>query len=160
MTRTNHSRWAFAIGVVLLAVLAGTRAQAQDEQKKPEAEAEIDRAPMDCVLLNRVSRNVAANDHQVVFFMRGGTYYRNDLDAACGALTAGETRLVFHYETRSAKVVRICKTDAFTVERQASRLGCGLGEFTPITAAEVEALTGKPVAAPAASDSGSRNRRN
>ena len=103
--------------------------------------------------MNRVARNTAVNDRQVVFFMRGNTYYRNDLDATCQALKPGEGRLVFHYRTRSAKITRLCDTDSFTIERQLSPVGCGLGKFNPITAEEVAALTGKPVAAPPAANS-------
>lgn len=144
MTRTTFPRWALVMGTVLLAAVAGTPAQAQDEEP-------LDRTSTDCILVNRVSRNTAVNDHQVVFFMRGNLYYRNDLDGACQALTPGETRLVFHYRTRSAKISRLCDYDSFTVERQVSRIGCGLGEFHPITAEEAAALTGRP--APAASSS-------
>jgi hypothetical protein len=157
MTRT-HPRWALVISAGLLAAMAGTRAQAQDEAQPAPAEEQLDRTPEDCVLMNRVSRNVGVNDRQVVFFMRGGTYYLNVLDGACQALTAGDTRLVFHYNTRSAKITRLCDTDSFTVERQTSRLGCALGQFTPITAEEAAALTGQPVAAPAASSSGDDQR--
>jgi hypothetical protein len=82
--------------------------------------------------------------------MRGGTYYLNTLDGACQSLTPGADRLVFHYRTRSAKITRLCDTDSFTVERQTSRIGCGLGLFHPITAAEAAALTGKPLPAAAA----------
>jgi hypothetical protein len=105
--------------------------------------------------VNRISKNVAANNAQVVFFMKGGTNYINVLDTACQALTKGETRLIFQYETRSAKLTRLCDTDGFTVERQTSRIGCALGAFIPITPEEAAALTAKPVAAPAASSSGS-----
>ncbi|HJR69747.1 MAG TPA: hypothetical protein VKA43_06885 [Gammaproteobacteria bacterium] len=158
MTRTTYPRLALVIGAVLLAAVAGTHAQAQGEaQPAPaQSEPEIDRTPEDCVVASRIARNVAVNDRQVVFFMRGDTYYRNDLDAACQSLTAGETRLVLHFRnTGSAKMARVCGTDAFTVERQTSRIGCGLGSFHPITADEAAALTGQPVAAPRASSSGS-----
>jgi hypothetical protein len=98
--------------------------------------------------------------------MKGNTYYRNDLDASCQVLTKGETRLVFHSRNSgSAKLARLCGTDSFTVERQISRIGCGVGQFTPITAEEATALTGVAAAPPASSsggDSGSsrRERRN
>jgi hypothetical protein len=165
MTRTTQPRWVFAVGAVLLAVATGTRAQAQGEAPPAQAAApaaqaaeQLDRTPTDCILLNRVSRNQGVNDHQVVFFMRGGTYYLNVLDAACQSLTAGADSLVFHYRTRSAKITRLCDTDAFTVERQTSRIGCGLGVFTPITAEEASALTGRPMPTPAASSSGNSER--
>jgi hypothetical protein len=157
MTRTTYPRLALVIGAVLLAAVAGTRAQAQGEAQPAAAagEAQIDRTPDDCVVADRISKNVAVNDRQVVFFMRGGsTFYRNDLDAACQSLTAGETRLVLHFKnTGSAKLARVCETDSFTVERQTSRIGCGLGKFHPVTAEEAAALTGQPVAAPRASSS-------
>lgn len=160
MTRIIHAAFALVISAAFLAAVTGTRAQAQSEESGAQApsEEQIDRTPEDCVLLNRVARNVAANNHQVVFFMKGNTYYRNDLDAACQALSAGDSRLVFHYRTRSAKITRLCDYDAFTVERQTSRIGCGLGQFHPITAEEAGALTGRPVATSSASSSGSDER--
>jgi hypothetical protein len=156
MIRNTYPRLALVIGAVLLAAVAGTRAQAQGEAQpaRAEGEAQIDRTPEDCVVASRISRNVAVNDRQVVFSMRGGTYYRNDLDTACQSLTAGESRLVLRFKnTGSAKLARVCETDVFTVERQTSRIGCGLGRFHPITAEEAAALTGQPVAAPPASSS-------
>ena len=156
MTRTTHPRLALAINALLLAAAAGTRAQAQEQPARAPDEAQLaqeqlDRTPVDCVLLNRVARKVAANDSQVVFFIKGGTHFLNVLDAACPALTKGDTRLVFNYQTRSAKITRLCDTDGFTVERQTSRIGCSLGKFIPITAEEAAALTVQSVAAPAAS---------
>lgn len=169
MTRTTYPRWALVIGTVLLAAMAGGRAQAQAEAPAApaQAEAQIDRTPEDCVVADRISKNVAVNDRQVVFFLRGGKVYRNDLDTACATLTAGETRLVLSFpNTGSAKLARVCETNSFTVERQISRIGCGLGRFHPITAEEAASLTGQPVAAPRASGSQSssgssrRERRN
>jgi hypothetical protein len=167
MIRTIQPRLGLAIGAVLLAGLAGAGAQAQGAAQPAEsaappaagaapggqAEEQLDRTPEDCVLLNRISNNTGVNPGQVVFSMRGGTYYLNVLDGACQALTAGQTRLVFQYRTGSQRISRLCETDTFTVERQAGRLGCGLGVFYPITPAEASALLGKPVAGPPASDS-------
>ena len=157
MARTSHPRLALSIGALVLAAAAGTHAQpaadaqpAAGESQAAQAQEQLDRTPTDCVLMNRVSRNVGVNDHQVVFYMRGNTYYLNNLDAACQALTKGADSFVFHYRTRSAKITRVCDTDSFTVERQTSRIGCGLGQFVPITAEEAAALTGRPVPAAAA----------
>lgn len=105
-------------------------------------------------MLNRVDRYVAASNSQVVFFMKGGTYYLNVLDTACESLTKGENRLAFRYETRSARLSRVCDVDGFTVDRQTTRIGCALGPFYPITAEEAAALTAQPAAAPAASNPG------
>ena len=165
MTRTIHARMGLVIGAALLAAMAGTRAQAQETQQAQweaqparsdaeRAQAELDRTPEDCVLLNRVARNVAVNDRQVVFFMKGGTNYLNVLDQSCPALKAGDYRLIFQYRTASAKITRLCDYDGFTVEKQTSRVACSLGAFIPITPEEAAALTAKPTAAPAASSSG------
>ena len=166
MTRSIHARMGLVIGAGLLAAMAGTCAQAQDAARQAQgeaqparseaekAQAELDRSPEDCVLLNRVARNVAVNDRQVVFFMKGGTNFLNVLDQSCPALTAGATRFIFQYRTASAKITRLCDYDGFTVERQTSRVACSLGQFIPITTEEAAALTAKPAAAPAAASSG------
>lgn len=164
MTRTIHAQIGLVIGAVALTAMAGVSAQAQEAQQAEgarrtlseaeKAQAELDRTPEDCVLLNRVDRNIAASDRQVVFFMKGGKNYLNVLDQSCPALKAGDYRLVFHYRTASAKTTRLCDYDAFTVERQTSRVGCSLGPFIPITPEEAAALTAKPAAAPAASNAG------
>jgi hypothetical protein len=145
--RTTHPRWLLVVSAVLLAAAAGTRAQAQgEEQKEP-----LDRTPASCVLLNRVAKSTGVTDRQVVIAMRGGTYYRNDLDGSCPQLAPGDTQLVYHYRTGSAKITRLCDTDSFTIDNKPSTGGCALGKFHPITAEEAAALTGKPVAAPTAS---------
>ena len=168
MTRTIRPRIRVMIGAILLATMAGARAQDQAAQGEGQpaqsdaakAQAELDRTPEDCVLLNRVSRYEAANDRQVVFFMKGGKNYLNILDTSCPALTAGASRFIFVYRTGSQKITRLCDYDGFTVEKQTSRVGCALGEFVPITAEEAAALTGKPVAAPAAGSSANDNGNN
>ena len=165
MTRTIHPRLALALGVLWLAAAAAQAQETQSTAQAAQAAAQIDRTPADCVLVNRIAKQVAANDAQVVFFMRGNTYYRNDLDAACPSLSAGETKLVFHYHNQgSPKLARLCDIDALTVEHQAGRGGCGIGKFNPITAEEAAALTGQPAAAssapaaPAANSSGTEQR--
>jgi len=162
MIRTTHPQLALTITAMLLVAAAGTCAHAQEQvseqaqrtsDEAQRAQEQLDRTPVDCVLLNRVARKEAASNSQVVFFIKGGTHYLNVLDGACAALTKGDTRLVFNYQTRSAKITRLCDTDGFTVERQTSRIGCSLGKFIPITAEEAAALTAEPAAAPAASNS-------
>lgn len=160
MTRSARSRSALMIAAVLLITAAGARARAQDAPQRSAEEArraqeELDRTPEDCVVLSRVDRHVAASNAQVVFFIKGGTYRLNVLDAACQALTKGESRLIFQYQTRSARLTRLCDVDGFTVERQTSRIGCALGPFYPITAEEAAALIAGPTA-PAATSEPSR----
>ena len=164
MTRTTHSRFALVIGAVLLATAAAMRAQAQEAQASQlseearRAQEELDRTPTKCVVISRISKNVAASNSHVVFYMKGDTQYINILDTACQALTKGETSLIFQYQNHSGKLSRLCDTDGFTVEHQTSRIGCALGAFVPITAEEAAALTAKSTAAPAASSSGGNQR--
>ncbi len=99
----------------------------------------------------RNSSAIGARDQRSVARCRGRHVRASS--SACPALTKGDTRLVFNYQTRSAKITRLCDTDGFTLERQTSRIGCSLGKFIPITAEEAAALTAQPVAAPVASSS-------
>jgi hypothetical protein len=155
MTRTTQRCFALVIAGALAGLAGGTQAQdGAAASSGSSAEEQLDRTPVDCVLLNRIARKVGVNDRQVVFFMRGNSYYLNVLDSSCPSLTPGETRLVFHARNNgSARIARLCNTDSFTVERQTSRVGCGFGQFTPIT--------GQPVAAPeeTGSDGGERGDR-
>jgi hypothetical protein len=159
MTRTPYSRIGLVMGALVLTAV-GMRAQAQETQGKEEdaaakAQEELDRTPTKCVVVNRISRKVAASNSQVVFFMKGGTNYLNVLDGACAALTKGETRLIYQLQNQgSQKLNRLCDSDGFTVERQTSRVGCSLGQFIPITAEEAAALVETPAAAPAAASPG------
>jgi len=99
-------------------------------------------------MANSIERDEAANDRTVVFIMRGKNkqIYRNDLPAACAFLKHGETELEYHYNTQSAKLVRLCNYDGITVQH-ANQITCALGTFNPITAEEAAALLGHPVGA-------------
>jgi hypothetical protein len=142
MARTYLAQSVLALPAMLFAILGSATAWAQ-------AEEQIDRKPVTCVLVNRIERGVGVNDRTVLFYMRGGQIFRNDLLQSCPALTAGETRLVYNYRVASAKITRLCG-DSFSVERKPG-LECLLGKFNPITAAEAQALRGEPSAAPPAS---------
>ena len=145
MIRTYRSHLALALATVLLASLASTPAEAQRrnrdnaEANATEQAAEIDRKPVNCIVENRIERSVLVNDRTVLFFMRGGLIYRNDLLQSCQGIAPGEDELEFQLEnTGSAKLARLCD-DSFSVQRRRG-FACLLGKYNPVTAEEAQAL--------------------
>jgi len=92
-----------------------------------------------CVSLNFVRETEVIDDRNILFYMRGGEIYRNVLPHRCPGL---ERRDAFMYRTT---LNRLCSVDVITV---LSPIGpgfmpgasCGLGNFYPVSEAEVEAL--------------------
>jgi hypothetical protein len=123
-----------ALAAVLVANTVAMRAWADDE---------IDREPLSCVLVKVIRNAQAADDHTLVFFMKGSAIYRNNLPAACPRLQPGETQITYLYRGGgSVKLQRLCDYDGFTATRDKLMQPCRLGQFNPITAAEADALLG------------------
>jgi hypothetical protein len=146
MARNNRGQ-ASRVGlaaVFVAACLAGAAAQAQGEQE------ELDRTPVNCLTVNRIDRDVAISDRIILFYVKGGTVYRNDLPGSCTILQLGETRITYLYRTQTARLTQVCDVDMITVDTPANRRNtCELGKFTPITPEEAELYrTGQFVAAP------------
>jgi hypothetical protein len=131
----------FALAVALLGSVAGPAVQAQEE---------LDRTPVNCLTVGRIDRDVAINDRIILFYVKGGAIYRNDLPGSCTILQLGETRLTYLYRTQTARLTQVCDVDMITVDTPANRRNtCELGKFTPITAEEAELYrSGQVVAAP------------
>jgi hypothetical protein len=120
---------------VLLPMLAAANALGQDS----EDEGAFDRTPEDCIIVSRIDQTDAIDDQNIIFRMRGDRVYRNTLPNKCPGL-ARENRI--GYETRSS---RLCKIDTITVLEDFGvgfRPGftCRLGQFVPLSEAEVEDL--------------------
>jgi hypothetical protein len=130
-----------AFGAVLLASVPAVYAQDTEKAAKP----------VTCIMANAIDRKSAVDNKTIVFFLKGDRYYRNDMPAACASLSKGETDLVYHYNTQSAKLTRLCNYDSITVENVPG-VGCPLGRFTPISGEEASQLTGLPVAASKATE--------
>ena len=122
-----------ALGIAALAAVVATPAQAQEE---------LDRKPTKCLLANTIMRTEAVDQRTVVLAVRGNKFYRSDLPGVCQNLRPGDTDFNFHYKTNTAKLTRLCDVDSFSIERRQNS-GCRFGQFTPITAEEAAALTGK-----------------
>ena len=116
----------------LLPLLAAATAAAQDE-------AAFDRTPRDCVVTQSIDKTDAVDDQNILFYMRGNKVYRNHLPRKCPGLER-ENRI--GYETHSS---RLCAIDTITVLEDFGvgiRPGftCRLGEFVPLSPAEIEEL--------------------
>jgi hypothetical protein len=92
-----------------------------------------------CIDTRRISRTDVIDEHNILFYMRGGVIYRNYLPSKCPAL-AREKR--FSYRTTTS---RLCDIDVVNVLYDyGSGLtrgpSCGLGKFYPISKDEAQAL--------------------
>jgi hypothetical protein len=132
MKRTAHT--AFRLATALLPLLAGASVLGQDD-----TEGAFDRTPQDCISVNRIDQVEAVDDQNLLFKMRGHAVYRNTLPSKCPNL-ARENRIA--YETVTS---RLCNIDQITV-LESYGIGfhpgfvCRLGEFVPLSPAEVEDL--------------------
>jgi hypothetical protein len=132
----------FLLAAALAASVPCT-AQAQGEQEQ------LDRTPVSCIPVNGIDRDFAISSRTILFFMRDGESYRNDLPGSCANLERGETRFTYNYRAQTARLTRLCDTDSITVGRE-DDVSCRLGPFVPITAAEAQTLVDDPEAALAA----------
>lgn len=92
-----------------------------------------------CISLSRISRTEVLNDHNILFYMRGGQIYRNQLPHRCPGLRRQQP---FMYRT---SLSQLCDLDVVTVLHDhgfgfTPGASCGLGRFYPITKEEIKAL--------------------
>jgi hypothetical protein len=120
--------------VGLVPLLAGSSALAQDDD-----DGAFDRTPQDCIQVTRIDKTEAIDDQNIIFYMRGRQVFRNHLPRACPGLER-ENRIA--YRTNAG---RLCSIDTITVLEQwgvgfREAFTCRLGEFVPLSPAEVEEL--------------------
>lgn len=107
------------------------------------ADDDIEEGGERCIDTRRISKTVVVDAQTIVFHMRGGEIYRNDLPNKCTSL-AREKR--FSYRST---ISRLCNVDVITVlysmgSGLTSGPSCGLGKFYPITKEEAQALREGP----------------
>jgi hypothetical protein len=140
MARINRLRSsALALGVALAASFAAVSVRAQEDGA---------RESVDCIMVNRIDKDLAISARAILFWLKGGEVYRNDLPGNCTILTHGETRLDYLYTTQTARLTRLCDVDSIRLDDQ-RQSSCELGRFQPITAEEAELLANNPAAAAA-----------
>jgi hypothetical protein len=121
----------------LLPLLAALPALSQDG-KDSEDEA-FDRTPQDCIMSSSIDRHEAVDDQNILFFMRDRRVYRNHLPRKCPGLER-ENRI--SYQLQGTR--RLCAINTITVLEDGLAGGfrpgftCRLGEFVPLSPAEVE----------------------
>jgi hypothetical protein len=103
---------------------------------------DVDSEARDCVELMRIDRTEVVDDDTVLFYMRNGEIYRNDLRSSCPTL---EFEQRFMYRTFSS---RLCEIDAITVIDDVGFgfvpiASCGLGKFEPIAETMAEDLSAR-----------------
>lgn len=96
-----------------------------------------------CIDTRRISTTTVVDDQTIIFYMRGGENYVNELPRKCPSL-ARERR--FSYRT---SISRLCDIDTITVLYSMGRglepgPSCGLGRFYPISDEEAKALRAGP----------------
>jgi len=124
----------FRLTAGLAPLLAGAIAFGQDGEDAP-----FDRTPQDCLIVSTIRQTDAIDDQNIIFTTRGKRVYRNHLPRTCPGL-ARENRISYRTSTS-----RLCSIDTITVLEQFGvelRPGftCRLGEFVPLSPAEVEEL--------------------
>ena len=82
-----------------------------------------------CVPLRMIERTKIVDDSTILFEMKSGKVYRNNLRQSCNGLKRGDR---FAYKTSSSQ---LCSMDIITVVRSMGIAGpsCGLGDFVPVT---------------------------
>jgi len=124
----------FVVATLVVATSAVAQGGAAD------VEGAFDRTPQDCVIVSQIDQTDAVDDQNLIFTMRNRKVYRNHLPRQCPGLER-ENRIA--YESRNA---RLCSIDTITVLEQRFGIGfqpgftCRLGEFVPLSPAEIEDL--------------------
>ena len=125
-------------GLAAATAIVAVSAVAQNDVS--DVEGAFDRTPQDCILVSSIDETDAVDDQNLIFHMRGNKVFRNTLPRKCPGLER-ENRIA--YEARNS---RLCSIDTITVLEQRFGVGlqggftCRLGEFVPLSPAEVEDL--------------------
>jgi hypothetical protein len=123
-----------------LALAAFVVQPAVAEDKESDAEQ--------CVRLAAIDRTEVIDDRNILFYMKGGDIYRNELPHDCPGLAAGRA---FMYRT---SLSQLCNVDIITVLRNigfgfSPGASCGLGMFHPVRPLTAEELLqGKDIQPP------------
>ena len=125
--------------LVAAAALVSTPVPAQRGDGARGADAD---EPRDCIDLRGIERTRAPDEDTILFYMRGGDVYRNDLPASCPDLDFDER---FMYRV---SLNRLCDSDVITVIDDVGfgfmgGASCGLGKFRQVSEEEAEDLSAR-----------------
>jgi hypothetical protein len=121
------------LAVAVAAMLAGAPATPQRGRDNGAAETR------DCINVRNIDRTRVADAATLLFYMRDGEVYRNDLSSRCPSLAFDER---FMYRVTQN---RICELDVITVIDDVGfgfmpGASCGLGKFRRISDDEAQLL--------------------
>jgi hypothetical protein len=116
---------------LLLSFLALSTGGAQESDDDPQGEH--------CLSLNRIDRMEVIDEQNVLFHMKGGEIYVNNLPHRCNSLDRRDTLM---YRTSMS---RLCSLDIITVLEPigfgfSPGISCGLGKFYRVTEEQAEEL--------------------
>jgi hypothetical protein len=122
-----------SVPLVILGVTATAPALAQEASQERNMDAEH------CVRISNIDSIDVINDRTLVFRMRGGSSYRNDLPRNCPGLDEDDALMY------RSSIGQLCNIDIVTVLDDwgfgfAPGVSCSLGMFHPITEQTVEDL--------------------
>lgn len=118
-------------GPVATATQATQAGQSSDIQAG--LDAEVAGEPRDCIDTRQILQTDIVNNRTIVFRMRSGPDYRNDLPAACPLL---DDRRGITYRVYTGRLCRIDTVNVVDFTVGVDYGACGLGSFTPIKAAK------------------------
>jgi len=126
----------FRAAALAAAALCSTAVSAQNDDGR--VDDTFDRTPRSCIIASRIDRTEVIDDNTIIFHMRSrGEAYVNYLPQRCPNL-GREQR--FSYQRRTSQ---LCDDTTITVI-ELSGFGpgftCRLGQFHPVTVAEVEEI--------------------
>jgi Family of unknown function (DUF6491) len=133
------ARRAALSGVATLTAMTALASAAAHAQRG-DGDGDAAEETRSCIDLMDIDRTRVADDDTILFYMRGGDIYRNDLPNSCPNLEF-EERFMYRVTLR-----QLCDVDVITVIDDLGfgfmpGASCGLGKFQPISDEEAEALT-------------------
>ena len=132
-----HERAYSLTGILLLLTLPPTTSTfAQDD-------GDVDEGGERCIDTRRISNTRIVDKQNILFYMRGGDIYHNELRRSCFGLRPGKT---FSYRT---SLSRLCSNDLITLldnfgMGMSRGPSCAIGKFRPVSKEEAEAIRHGP----------------
>ena len=135
----KHLTMLAAVSLVMTCIALPTIAEEAEEEPGPSPVDILLGESERCINMNRIDRTDVIDDRTVAFYLRGGDIYVNRLPHRCPGL---RSRQAFMYKNTtntlcSIDIIRVLESFGGTLR---PGVGCGLGEFHPVSAATVEQM--------------------
>ena len=130
--------YTLAAALCLLSLTPTASILAQDD-------GDVDEGGERCIDTRRISNTRIVDKQNILFYMRGGVIYHNELPRACMGLRNGKT---ISYRT---SLSRLCSNDLITLldnfgMGMSRGPSCAIGKFRPVSKEEAEAIRQGPEA--------------